>query len=389
MTDQLDLTGLSIDTLEERTAAVHSSLRSSISPVLDVSEDQPIGQITRVLLEHVQQLAELIQEVHAGLDPDEASGQTLDAVASITGTYRRPATYGTASLTLTFTGAATVPAGSLVASSVDATSLWALDEDVVATGAGDVDGAATCTVVGPVAAAAGELTVISTPVAGWSAVTNAADASEGLEIETDTELRLRREIEVPGGGSGSIDSIVAEVRPIDGVLEVLGLENTSWRADAPMPPHSFEIVFWSTYTGATLTALEVLIAAAIFRVKAASCHAYGSTEVTHTDDQGIDHVVGMTLADELVLELEYTIETSTGYTEASFKAAVVAALTYGIGDDVLYTRAIAAGYAAAGVENVVSLTMTLDGVGPVTADIAVGLREIATLDTADITVVVV
>jgi len=43
----------------------------------------------------LEQLAELVQEVHASHDPDQATGRSLDAVSSITGTYRDDATFST------------------------------------------------------------------------------------------------------------------------------------------------------------------------------------------------------------------------------------------------------------------------------------------------------
>lgn len=388
MADELTTTGLHIDDLLTRLDAVRARIRVAVSTILDLSDDQPIGQIVSILNEHQQQLAELIQEIHAGIDPDQATGQTLDAISAITGTYRRAATYGRVDLTLTFTGAATVPAGSLVSVAGDSANQWAIDEDVVASGAGSQSASATSTTPGVVPALAGTITTIVTPVANWSAVTNASAASSGEGRETDTELRLRREIEVQGGGSTSVDSIQAAVSQIEGVLECFCLENDLDVAADSRPPHSVEVVYWTTYTGTALTALNALIAAAIFEEKAGGVRAYGSTIVEHDDSQGNAHQIGMTLAQELELELRYTLVTSSSYPgDAAFSAAVAAAFDLGVGDDVYHSRMVSVALSVPGVEDVTDLDMNLNGAGWVSVSIAVTQRQIATLVAADVTVV--
>lgn len=389
MADALTSTGLSIDDTLTRLDALHAELRVAISSVLDLSADQPWGIISAIVNEHIQQLAELLQEIYSGLDPDQATGQTLDAICSITGTYRRAATYGTTALTLTFTGAGTAPAGALVAVAGDPDNQWELDTAVTALGAGTESGSATATTAGALEAPAGTITTIVTPAANWSAVTNATDASAGLERETDTELRLRRETELATGGSTSVDAVQAAVSPIEGVLEAKCLENDAWYAVAPMPPKSIEVVFWSTYTGAALTALEVTLAQEIFEEKAGGIQAYGSTVVVHTDTQGNDHNIGMTLAAEQTLELRYTLVTDSDYPgDADFSAAVAAAVSalLGIGDDVYYAKMIDIGFNVTGVVNITALTMQLAADGWSTADRTVTDRQIATLTAGNVTV---
>ncbi len=390
MTDTLDSTGLSLDTLAERTAATEGRLRAAISSVLDLGPDQPMGQLLRINAELEQEFAELVQEVYSGLDPDQATGQTLDAICSITGTYRRPATRGTVSLTLTFTAAATVSAGSLVSVTGDPDNVWEIDEDVVAAGAGVETGSATCTTAGNVPATAGTITTIVTPVANWAAVTNVAAVSAGLDLETDTELRLRREVEVTTGGSTSVDAVHAAVSPITGVLEAIVYENATWRAVAPMPPHSIEVVFWSTYTGAALTTLEALIAEEVFEEKAGGVQAYGTTEVTHTDSQGNDHQIGMTLAAEQVLQVEYTLTTDGDYPgNATFRTTVAEAFGLGISDDVYAAKMIDIGFNVPGVVNISSLRLRWSGGAWGTADLPVNGRQIATLGSSVTDVVVI
>lgn len=386
MTDELTSTGLTIDDALTRRARTAGLLRAAISSKLDLSEDQPWGQLLGINNENEQSFAELLQEIYSGIDPDQATGQTLDAVCSITGTYRRAATAGTVTLTLTFSAAATVPAGSQVS---DGTQTWTIDADVVATGAGTEDGTATCDDTGSIEAPIGTLTTIVTPVANWTSVTNAAAAAAGLDRETDTELRLRREVELATGGSTSVDAIQAAVSPIEGVLEAVVYENESWRAVAPMPPHSVEVVFWTEKTGADLTALEVLLAAEIFEEKAGGIQAYGTTETTHTDTQGNDHQIGTTLATENVLELEYTLVVDGDFqSSAVFTAQVASELgaILSIGGDVYVSKLIDLGFNVTGVVNISQVRLRVKpSVVWLTTDITIGSRQIATIAAGDIT----
>lgn len=84
---------------------------------------------------------------------------------------------------------------------------------------------ATCTVTGPKFAPANTLTVISTPVSGWSSVTNPLDAIVGTNIETDTEALARRQTLLASNSNGPLQGIVEKVRLITGVTEAIGFEN--------------------------------------------------------------------------------------------------------------------------------------------------------------------
>lgn len=394
MTDELTSTGLNLDDFETVRALVVAELRSTISSILDVSADQPIGQLVNIVLEKRQELSELLQEIHSAADPDQASGQSLDGVCSYTGTYRDAATKGTVTLTLNLDATTTVPAGSIAAVTGDADNQWILDSAVTSTTAGDYPGAATASETGAIQALAGTITTIVTAVSGWNTVTNAADATPGEARETDTDLRVRREVELQQGGATTIGAIVAEVSAIDEVLAVVGYQNTAWYVQDTMPPKSVEIVYWAG-TGTPVAAATVTaIATAIQNTKAATTEAYGTdidgigtTYETVTDDYG-SYDIGFTVASDQTVELEYTLTTDSDYPgDTAFKAAIAAwaDANLSIGDDVLYTKMIDVGYNTVGITNL-SLRLRLSGGGWGTSDLTIGSREIAQISTGDITV---
>ena len=388
MTDQLTSAGLTIDDLTTRTAALKAALRSAIAANLDLQTSKPAGQFVEAFAEHAQQLAELLEEVFSAYDPDQATGQSLTALALLTGTQRRAATYGTVAVTLDLDATTTVPAGTTFAVSGDSDNTWTLDTAVTSVGAGNYAGTATATTAGAVQALAGTLTVIVTPVAGLNSVTNAANATAGQAEEIDAALRLRRELEVTQGGSTSVDSIRAAVSALDDVRQVVLLENDLDVTANGIPPHSIECIYWA---GAVAPAgLSEDIAEILLDQKPAGIQAYGSDSETIYDDQLNSHAIGLTEATEKAVDLEYTLTTTADIYpgDAAFKDVIAGYdTTYqGIGDDVLYARWLALAYEVEGVENV-SLRLRFSGGAWGTADLSVGTREVATVSSGDITVI--
>lgn len=399
MADGLTATGLNIDDYETRRARVVTALRDGISPILDCSTEQPTGQIVDILLERVQALAELLQEVHSSMDPDQATDQSLDGIASITGTYREPATHGTVTLTVNLQAATLLPAGSIAAVTGDPDNQWITTEDVTSVGAGNYFVPAQASETGPIQALAGTIVDIVVAVPGWNSVTNAADAIEGENEETNTELRLRREIEVTLGGSTMVDAIQAAVSQLDGILEVICYENDTSYTVAPMPMKSIEVVYWDGGAGA---ADQAEIAETTFEEKAGGMQAYGTHYETYEDAQGNSHQIGMTLADEQRILVNITVVDDGNYVVGTVEVAIAEwssgdfeedshlipeSLT--IGQDVFLASVSAIAMLVEGVSNVTVVQLAIFPAAPAAADVVIGAREIATIDSADVNVTVV
>jgi hypothetical protein len=91
-------------------------------------------------------------------------------------------------------------------------------------------GSATATVTGPVVASANTLTVIDTPVSGWTSVNNPLAATTGTDLESDTDAIQRRQDELQANADGPIQAIVDAVRNVTGVTQVVGFENQTQAA---------------------------------------------------------------------------------------------------------------------------------------------------------------
>lgn len=86
-------------------------------------------------------------------------------------------------------------------------------------------GSATCTATGPNFVAAGSLTVIGSPQAGWSGVNNQLDGVTGTTVEDDTQALVRRQNSLQANANGPLASIVEKVRALTGVTAAIGFEN--------------------------------------------------------------------------------------------------------------------------------------------------------------------
>ncbi|MNP08531.1 hypothetical protein D3C76_1006040 [compost metagenome] len=124
-----------------------------------------------------------------------------------------------------------IAAGSQVRSRIDNTR-WLTTGPIAIGVSNTATGFAICSTPGRVLAAAGELTIIGTPQAGWSSVTN-GEAAAGEDSETDADFRKRRNESVARAGSNMRDNMLANIASVTGVTDVKILENSS---DDPVDP---------------------------------------------------------------------------------------------------------------------------------------------------------
>jgi uncharacterized phage protein gp47/JayE len=384
MPDQLTSAGLTIKTLDERTDDIISDMHANISPNIDFSVSQPDGQIIRIVSEKIQQVAELVQEVHTAFDPNQATGNLLSMLCTLTGSSRRAATKGTVTLTLNLDAATTVLAGALFQVSGEPDNRWATDVDVTSVGAGNYNVAATHITAGAFQALAATITVIVNPQAGLNSCTNSADAQVGLDEETDTELRLR----LPG--SADVTAIQAQLSDIDEIISVVVYENTSHQTLLGMPPKSIQAIIWD---GSPPAADNAEIAQTLFEQTAGGIQKYGTTVVTHTDTEGNDHQIGFTRATVVYILCDITLTAGTDYVgDAVVQTTINTYIetTLGTGGDVLRADIVQVVNELDGVDNIDLTLLKLSRKPAATAavDIAIDRDEKAMVETlaADITV---
>lgn len=173
-------------------------------------------------------------------NPDQAFGNTLDGLVVINGIERKPAGYSTVSLDLLGLPY-TLIRGGVVES--DSGYRWNLPEEVVLDSQGKATVSAIAQEEGSIVALSGEITTILTPTYGWSSVNNPNAANIGQDVESDSQLKMRRKVAVATPSQTELESLTAGIDNIQGVTDFQVYENDTKVTDARgLPGNSICIV---------------------------------------------------------------------------------------------------------------------------------------------------
>ncbi len=390
MSGGLTSTGFVAKTIEELLADIGAEQLSTIDPALDISPDQPLGQINGIFSKKLAEIWEALATAYNAFNRAAAEGNLLDAIGLLTGTIRLPATKSTVTCTVGLSASTTLSAGAVANVSGQPSTRFVLVTSVTSTTAGNYSAEFEAEVTGPVPANSGTLTVITTPASGWLTVTNSLDAALGTDIETDAAYRLRQVAELASPGACTVDAIRADVLRVPGVLQAFVFENTTMTTDGDgVPPKAFETVL---YDGAGLDADNPELAQVIWDNKPAGIETYGATGANATDSLGVPRAVEFSRATVKTVYLTYTLDVDPLHYpadgDAQVKAAAIAkGLTYlNLGIDVVALVFRAQALLVEGVNDVTSFTLGFTATPVGTSNLTIGSREIGVLDTSRIVV---
>lgn len=385
--------GFVIKPLDVIQSEIEAQQRADIDPALDQTATGPVGQLNGIFSAKARELWELNESVYNSNNPDGATGASLDNAAGLCpGLVREAATKSLVTATCNLDDG-TYAVGALVANVAgNADARFVNTEAItVTTGPAGFPLIFEAEETGPTVALSGTLTEISEPVVGWNSVTNAADAALGTDIETDTELRLRREQQIRFSGAGTVEGVRADVLEVDGIISAIVIENPEDVVVNGLVPHSIHVVIWD---GSTPAADDGEVATAIFESKAAGIDTNGAVSETVTDSMENDHTILFDRATQKVLEIQMTAVTEDP--PSNWQAAdgpLITALVdfvtndLNIGGDVKYNKVLGV---AMDFDWMLDLTLfqirwTGDGWGSV--NLTVAADEIATLDSGDVSFV--
>jgi len=395
--------GFVAPSVQDLLALIEADQLAGISAQLDVSADSPIGQNNGIFANYLAQAWEALAACYNGFDPDAAEDALLTMLCKLTGTPRAAATKSTVLANITADVGTVLLAGTHFAS-------VAGRPDVKFTPVADFTAGFTGTTTGvlfesentgPVQAPSGQLTIIATPVVGWSGVTNPFQANLGSPVASDAELRLQRQKELTRAGSSTIDAIRADlVALLEGIpgASVAAFNNVTDATNSDgLPPHSFEMVVWDP-SGAIS---NDQIAQVIWDSKPAGVRSYGTLSGSATDKTGAAQTVSFTRATEIPIYISFGLSLRPGFVgDAAFKDTVARYLSDGIvvTDESGNRDVILEPFATGTDVTAYDITLATQGLGakvltltfgtapsPVAnTDIAIGIRQIATFDSTRI-----
>lgn len=235
----IDELGAAVTTLNEYLEQFRQSYRD-IDEAWNIEPESPDGLQIAAWVEALANLDEQLINAYRSVDPDTAIGEQLDRIMRLSGLTRQLGTFSTATVTFSGVNGTTIPAGTEVRNE-ETDTLWATDTEAeIAGGVATVN--VTCTTRGSESAAIGDLSVIATPVAGVSSVTNDAAASLGRDTESDVVARERRNLSMASPGSNQVDTTFGRVSNVEEVKYVRIYENVTASTDANgLDPHSMAI----------------------------------------------------------------------------------------------------------------------------------------------------
>jgi hypothetical protein len=270
MTSTYDSTGIVLDKYAEILARQIELAQENWGTSIYTAKDELLGHLIVVISTIIGELNEILQDVYDEKSVSNSTGTHLENLLELIGLTRQAAAYSTVTLTLTASGATTVPAGTRYATASEI--IFATDSAVVFTGAGTDDVTATCTVVGANNAAIGEVNVIKDTVYNITSVTNAAVAIPGRVRETDAQLKARHTVAVSTSGDHDAASVYEAVTAVTGVSAAFVYDNDTPSSYQGIPANSLYV--------SVIGGSDDDIAEAIATSKTASVTTSGSQSVS-------------------------------------------------------------------------------------------------------------
>lgn len=383
----VDITGFTGKTIEEINAEIRADQLTTISSSLNQSPNQPLGQINGIVSKKAAEIWEALQVAYNAFNRDAAEGILLDNVGAITGTTRKPATRSEAPCTVNLGVSFSQPAGVMIVNVAGQPNIKFRNKNTVtSTSAGNYTAIFECLDYGPVTANAGTLTAI-TPVTGWNSCTNPLDAAKGRNIETDAEYRISQRDELSASGSGTLDAMRADLLRLASVLECTVFENVTDVTDVDgLPAHQIEAVIFDSPTVS-----NDIIAQVIWNNKPSGIGTHGLVSGNAIDSTGATRIVYFSRPTVRQVYIDAVFQTSDSgvAVETLVKNTISnqALAVQKLGVDVVVAKYV--GAVVLGVAPIIDVSSFKLGFAPSptgTVNLVIGSREVAHLDTANMTI---
>lgn len=294
--------------LDEREQALKPILGENFT----ISQNDPIGNMELADATSELSIQELIAYIFPNqLDANTATGIFLDVICEKNRIYRKQPQYTTLNLKIKGSQNTEFISGSITVSDNMSGIYYNLNENCIIGETGEVIAKFICEEYGENYPLETSKFEILTPSLGLTSVEldiENANIVLGRFMETDEELRRRRQMSVQQVSTTLAESIKASLYSLDGVKHVEHFENDTMNNKNGLPPKSFEYVV----DGGD----ENEITDVIFTKKTLGSHAYGETVIQKTDSEGNVYNIGYTKADVVNIGITIKLEVHSSQTQA-------------------------------------------------------------------------
>lgn len=334
----LDANGLIIDTLQEIITQIEDGYKVIYGNDIVLDSNSPDGQLINIYAQSVRDILEVIAQINAGFDLDQAIGVVLDQRVSLLRIERQGATFSQQQVEITTDRALTLegldadandPDGTGYTVSDDAGTEFILLDTFNAASSGTYNLTFRAKELGSVTTLPNTITNPVTVVLGVTNINNPTGVLElGLDGELDATLRLRAKRSTANNSEGFIDGLTGLLLNLTGVTDVRVYENDTSVTDTNgIPPHSI----WAIVEGGANTD----IANTIYATKNAGCGMRGAVMVDVTTVNGSIFTAKFDRSQSKDLWIRFEIKTTiTGQTfdEVMIKQYMADNLVFEIGE---------------------------------------------------------
>jgi uncharacterized phage protein gp47/JayE len=339
MSNFIDATGLNTESLTEIVASLEAGFKAIYGADINVDANSPDGQMINLFAQAKIDLLDAITQVYNSFSPAAAIGVTLDQRAALNGVVRQGATNTvieadvTTDRILNLIGLNTGGPNVFRIADAQGTEFQLVDDQTTINGVNTFLFQAITP--GAVEAVPNTVNQIVTITLGVLSVNNPDDPiSQGVNEETDAQLRLRRQQSVALPSQGFMEGLTAGLLSIKNVIGAKVYENTSSVTDVNgTPGHTI----WCVVDGGE----NALIADVIYNKRNAGAGMRGAVTVPVAQPNGFNIPIKFdrpTLID-LWVELTVTsIDPSHLIDAAYIENQIFERVVYGIYEPADYTE---------------------------------------------------
>lgn len=382
MPDTFDSTGLIVKTLTEIREELEDDYKEIYGDDINLDQNSPDGQVVNIQAQEGVDLREVLAAINEGFDPDQAEGRVLDQRVALNNITRNGGTFTLVPVEITVDKALNLvgldgesdelnPAiSNLYTVKDDAGNEFFLLTSQTIVGAGTDSYSFRAKDIGDVQIQVNTITTPVTIISGVTDINNTAGASsQGVDEESDADLKVRRRSSTAISAVGYLDGIEAAIKDLDNVTTGIVLENNTDATDGDgIPPHSI----WAIVEGGDNTEIGTVI----YAKKSSGSGMKGDVEVDITRPNGTIFVSKFDRPIDADLYIRFNIVLPGGVVDTdNLKALIVENITWGVGADAVgskittYVQSLNSNYQISAMEvskngadwfEVVSTTLPID-----------------------------
>lgn len=237
MPNSIGAGGLTIATYAELVASFTAAMQAIYGNDIVLTSDSPDGQWMNIIVMAALNLEELLMQINAMFDPDQAVGVILDQRCAINGIQRQQGTFTVTNITLVITQALNLYGLDQAVNPVftiadNAGNQWQLQTTQLAVSPGTVTFSFQSATPGANPTIPNTITVPITIVLGVASINNPSTYTTlGINEESDAAFKIRRQKSVSLSSQGYLQGLLAALENIPGVTSASVYENNTGTPD--------------------------------------------------------------------------------------------------------------------------------------------------------------